>query len=542
MIDFSRWGLTPFGPAPNDRHMEWYRRGRTAFLHFTVNTFTDREWGDGTESPALFAPTALDCRQWARVLTEAGFTAAILTAKHHDGFCLWHTETTAHHVGNSPCRVDVVQEFTDACREFGLKAGLYLSPWDRNHPAWGKEAYNDVYAAQLTELMTRYGPIWECWWDGAGSTQARYDWARWAAIVRKFQPQCVIFGCLGAAPFVDVRWVGTEEGRAGEDCWATIDPETIVVENCADLNSGKWGGSHFIPAETNTSIRPGWFWHENQNGQVRSPENLVQYWFESAGRNTAILLNLPPDRRGLIHEADAASVLRWNEYLTEMFAQDLAPLGTVTASPARHWDCGPENLLLPDEDRFYAAENLTPTVTLTFPEEIIFDCWALEEVIELGHRVRRFALDVRENGSWRTMAQGQCIGFCRCQRTAQVRTDGVRLRILDAGAPPVLRRIRLYDTHGIALTGSQARSSGDLTVKISREGGAILADLGGIYPFDTVHFRSAGPVTIHAFNGTRYEPIWTGTDSPARFPAVTGSYRLMLTGDVEPDSVRVSLT
>lgn len=542
MIDFSRWGLTPFGPAPNDRHMEWYRRGRTAFLHFTVNTFTDREWGDGTESPALFAPTALDCRQWARVLKEAGFTAAILTAKHHDGFCLWHTETTAHHVGNSPCRVDVVKEFTDACREFGLKAGLYLSPWDRNHPAWGKEVYNDIYAAQLTELMTRYGPIWECWWDGAGSTQARYDWARWTAIVRQYQPQCVIFGCLGAAPFVDVRWVGTEEGRAGEDCWATIDPETIMVENCADLNSGKWGGSHFIPAETNTSIRPGWFWHENQNGQVRSPENLVRYWFESAGRNTAILLNLPPDRRGLIHEADAASVLRWNEYLTEMFAHDLAPLGTVTASPARHPDLCPENLLLPDEDRFYAAEGRTPAITLTFPEPITFDCWALEEVIELGHRVRRFALDVRENGSWRTIAQGQCIGFCRCQRTAQVRTDGVRLRILDAGAPPVLRRIRLYDTHGIALTGSQARSSGELTATISREGGAVLADLGGIYPFDTVHFRAAGPVTIHAFNGTRYEAIWTGTDSPARFPAVTGSYRLMLTGDVEPDSVRVSLT
>ena len=541
MIDFSRWGLTPFGPAPKDRHMEWYRRGRTAFLHFTVNTFTDREWGDGTESPALFAPTALDCRQWARVLKEAGFTAAILTAKHHDGFCLWHTETTAHHVGNSPCRVDVVREFTDACREFGLKAGLYLSPWDRNHPAWGKEAYNDVYAAQLTELMTRYGPIWECWWDGAGSTQARYDWARWASIVRKFQPQCVIFGCLGAAQFVDVRWVGTEEGRAGEDCWATIDPETIVIENCADLNSGKWGGSHFIPAETNTSIRPGWFWHESQNGQVRSPENLVQYWFESAGRNTAILLNLPPDRRGLIHEADAASVLRWNEYLTEMFRADLVPLGTVTASPARHPDLYPENLLLPDEDRFYAAENLTPTVSLTFPEPITFDCWALEEVIELGHRVRRFALDVRENGSWRTIAEGQCIGFCRCQRTARVRTDGVRLRILDAGAPPVLRRIRLYDTRGIALTGSQARSSGDLTATISREGGAILADLGGIYPFDTVHFRATGPVTIHAFNGTRYEAIWTGTDSPARFPAVTGSYRLMLTGDVEPDSVRVML-
>ena len=539
MIDFSRYGLTPFGPAPNDRHMEWYRRGRTAFLHFTVNTFTDREWGDGTESPASFAPTALDCRQWAQVLKEAGFTAAILTAKHHDGFCLWHTDTTGHCVRNSPCGVDVVREFTDACREFGLKAGLYLSPWDRNHPAWGREEYNDVYAAQLRELMTRYGPIWECWWDGAGSTEAHYDWARWANIVRNCQPQCVIFGCLGAAEFVDVRWVGTEEGRAGADCWATIDPETIVVENCADLNSGKWGGTHFIPAETNTSIRPGWFWHESQNGQVRSPENLVKYWFESVGRNSTILLNLPPDRRGLLHENDVASVLRWNDALSEMFQTDLAPLGTIDADAPIHPDCGPENLLSEDEDRFYAAESLTPTITLTFPEAVTFDCWRLEEVIELGHRVRSFALDVREQGAWRTIARGQCMGFCRCERTARVTADAIRLRILDSGSSPVLRRIRLYDTRGIGLEHPRTQISGELAVALSREDGAVIADLGGIYPYDTVHFCAKGPVTIHTFNGTRYELLWTGTDSPARFAPVTGSYRLKLTGEVELDSVQV---
>ena len=542
MIDFSRYGLTPFGPAPNDRHMEWYRRGRTAFLHFTVNTFTDREWGDGTESPASFAPTDLDCRQWAKALKEAGLTAAILTAKHHDGFCLWHTDTTDHCVRNSPCGVDVVQEFTDACREFGLKAGLYLSPWDRNHPAWGREEYNDVYAAQLRELMTRYGPIWECWWDGAGSTQAHYDWARWAGIVRKYQPQCVIFGCLGAAEFVDVRWVGTEEGRAGADCWATIDPETIVVENCADLNSGKWGGTHFIPAETNTSIRPGWFWHESQNGQVRSPENLVKYWFESVGRNSTILLNLPPDRRGLLHENDVASVLRWNDYLSEMFRTDLAPLGMIEADAPIHMDCGPENLLSEDEDRIYAAANPTPTITLTFPEAVTFDCWRLEEVIELGHRVRAFALDVREKGTWRTIGEGRCMGFCRCERTARVTADAVRLRILASGELPVLRRIRLYDTRGIGLENSKVQAPGELAVALSREDGAILVDLGGIYPYDTVHFRAEGPVTIHTFNGTRYEPIWTGTDSPARFEPVTGSYRLKLTGQVEMDSVQIFLT
>ena len=539
MTDFSKYGLTPFGPAASGRHMEWYRRGRTAFLHFTVNTFTDREWGDGTESPEVFAPTGLDCRQWARVLKEAGFTAAILTAKHHDGFCLWHTQTTAHSVENSPCRVDVVRAFTDACREYGLKAGLYLSPWDRNHPSWGKAEYNDVYAAQLTELMTNYGPIWECWWDGAGSTEAHYDWARWAGIVRKHQPQCVIFGCLGAAEFVDLRWVGTEAGRAGRECWATIDPETIVAETCTDLNSGKWGGSRFIPAETNTSIRPGWFWHENQNDQVRSPENLVKYWFESAGRNTAILLNLPPDRRGLIHERDAVSVRRWHALLTEIFQEDLAPLGTVRADAPIHPDCGPENLLAADEERFYAAEALTPTVILSFPRPVAFDCWALEEVLELGHRVRQFAVDACVEGHWRTLAEGECIGFCRCERTVPVTATAVRVRILEAGVAPVLRRLRLYNTRGLGLERPREARSGELSVTLSREAGAVLADLGGIYPYNTVSFRSDGPVAVLAFNGTRYEPVWTGADSPARFVTITDSYRLKLVGEVEMDSVQV---
>ena len=345
MIDFSRWGLTPFGPAPKDRHMEWYRRGRTAFLHFTVNTFTDREWGDGTESPALFAPTALDCRQWARVLTEAGFTAAILTAKHHDGFCLWHTETTAHHVGNSPCRVDVVREFTDACREFGIKPGIYLSPWDRHEPTWGSDAYNDFYVGQLTELLTSYGKIWECWWDGAGSNKTRYDWKRWAETVHTLQPDCVLWGCLGAGDYADARWVGNEEGKAGDPCYATIDPEIIRVEDCAVLNSGTWGGSAFIPAETNTSIRPGWFYHASQDHQVKTPDRLVEYWFNSYGRNTAILLNLPPDRRGLIHEIDAESVRLWNEKMEAIFERNLAQNARVEAPDAIHPDCAAGNLL-----------------------------------------------------------------------------------------------------------------------------------------------------------------------------------------------------
>ena len=518
------YGLVPYGPVPNARHMEWYRRGKTAFLHFTVNTFTDREWGDGRESPEIFAPSALDCRQWARVLKEAGFTAAILTAKHHDGFCLWPSRFTEHSVKNSRCRVDVVREFTDACREFGIKPGLYLSPWDRNHPQWGTEAYNDYYANQLTELMTEYGPIWECWWDGAGSTQARYDWKRWADIVRENQPQCVIFGCLGAAEHVDVRWVGNESGCAGDPCYATIDPISVVVENTAELNRGKWGGSHFIPAETNMSIRPGWFYHAAQNDQVKTPEELVEYWFQSAGRNSAILLNLPPDRRGMIHEKDAQSVITWNGMLERMFETDLAREAAVTA--------GAENLLKEDENAIFAAVERTPEITFSFAVPITFDCFRVEEAIELGHRVRGFALDIWQNGAWRTLLNRACIGFCRCERLEPVTTDRVRLRITAADADPVLRAFRLYNTRGIGLKKKAEVRTGELApLQIQRSEKELIVDLGGIYPYDTVEVDAEGLVEIRAFNGTRYEAVYRGSGGMCRFETVTGSYKLKITGD-----------
>lgn len=538
MNDFSHLGLHPYGAHPNARQMAWYRRGKTAFLHFTVNTFTDREWGDGTESPEVFAPTALDCRQWARVLKDAGFTAAILTAKHHDGFCLWFTETTAHNVKNSPCGRDIVKEFTDACHEYGIEAGIYLSPWDRNNPAWGTSAYNDLYATQLTELMTRYGALCECWWDGAGSSEAHYDWARWAGIVRKHQPNCVIFGCLDAAPYVDVRWVGTEGGIAGDPCYATIDPISIVVENTAELNRGKWGGSAFIPAETNTSIRPGWFYHASQDNEVRTPENLVKYWFESAGRNTSILLNLPPDHRGRIHERDAQSVIRWHALMQALFAHDLAPQAKITASGECLTTCESENLLSPDDDRIYASAICAPTLTLRFPTPITFDCYRIDEVIELGHRVREFSLDILENGAWRTLLTRECIGFCRAERIIPVTTDTVRIRI-SADVPPVLRRIQIFDTHGLALTEEthcDATTYSDL--QCTREGESLVIDLGGIYPYNTVTFAGTGSYAVHAFNGTRFVPVWQGTQAPARFDTVRDSYKLKITclsGDFPTD-------
>lgn len=213
--------LKPYGAIPNERQMEWYSRGRTIFFHFGMNTFTGKEWGDGTESPSLFNPTELCVEQWVKAIKDGGFTTAILTAKHHDGFCLWQTKYTEHSVKNSPYKNgcgDIVREFTEACQKHGIKAGIYLSPWDRHEKTWGKDEYNDFYVGQLTELLTNYGKIWECWWDGAGSTEAVYDWERWAKTVRSLQPDAVIFGSLGATPWVDVRWVGNEKGVAGKPC------------------------------------------------------------------------------------------------------------------------------------------------------------------------------------------------------------------------------------------------------------------------------------------------------------------------------------
>ena len=531
---FERMGLRPFGPAPTERQMEWYCREKTAFIHFTMNTFTDREWGEGTEDTRDFAPTQLDCRQWARVLKEGGFTAAILTAKHHDGFCLWPTETTEHSVKNSPEKRDVVREFVDACREYDIKPGIYLSPWDRNHPAWGTDAYSGVYARQLTELMTWYGPIWECWWDGAGSTKTHYDWKCWADIVRRNQPQCVIFGGQGAAEYVDVRWVGNEEGKAGADCWGTIDPQVLRVEHCPDLNSGDPEGSHFIPAETNTSIRPGWFYHAEQDDQVKQGEELLEYWFRSVGRNSVALLNLPPDRRGLIHEKDAMAVKQWEQRLQQIFARNLAAEGTVTP--------GWEALLDPDFDSFCVSQTFQPQIRIDFPAETAFDCILLREVIELGHRVRGFRAEALTEESWKLLVEGKCIGFCRAARFPEVKASAVRLTVTEAADLPVLRSIELY--RGAAPESVRERFPAEPPVAEMRIlGDTVEIALEGIYPYDMVELspQPEDGWVVHAFNGTGYEFAAESAGAEARFPAVTGSYRLKLTAKAFSPNMKVKV-
>ncbi len=535
--------LWPYEPVPNSRQMAWYRRGKTAFLHFSVNTFTDREWGDGREDPSVFAPTELDVRQWARVLREGGFTAAILTAKHHDGFCLWPSRYTEHTVAKSPVKRDVVAEFAAACREYGILPGVYISPWDRNHPAWGTEGYNDVFAGQLTELMTGYGSLCECWWDGAGSTEASYDWGRWAGIVRKYQPNCVIFGCLGAAEYADVRWVGNESGIAGDSCYATIDPVSILKENTAELNTGKPDGARFVPAETNLSIRPGWFYHRDQDSSVKTAAELTDYWFRSAGRNTGILLNLPPDRRGKIHERDAESVRLWNRNMKKIFSHNLLSDGEIWTDSRLSEDYPVENLLDPQENRLYAAGKNTPVITAKFPEIREFDCFRLEEAIEYGHRVRSFRIEAEAGGVWREIYRGGCVGFCQSRRIPPVQARAVRLTVTEAPAYPILRFFGLYS--GTAEEKREASNTpGPVPIReIHREGESLILNLGGIYDYDTLVWRCPGvkELEIQWFNGIRYERAYRGVfEGTVHFPKVTGSYQLKLTvitGSPDPDTM-----
>ncbi|MBR7140707.1 MAG: alpha-L-fucosidase, partial [Clostridia bacterium] len=327
MVDIRKYGIEPFGATPNERQVAHYKIGKKVFFHFGVNTFTSSEWGNGTEVEDIFDPTALDTDQWLRVAKEAGFELAILTVKHHDGFCLWPSAYTEHSVKNSPYKNgkgDVVREFVDSCHKYGLKVGLYISPWDRHSPHWGKDDYNDYFADQLTEILTGYGEIHEVWWDGAGSRDAVYDWDRWESIVRKTQPKAAIFGSMGAAGHIDLRWGGNESGYVSEPHYASIELGTIVDEVRSVLNTGQMGASSYVPSEVDVSIRPGWFYHPDQDTKVKTVSRINKIWFDSVGRNSMMLLSFPPDTRGLVCDRDAENAIASGKCIEKMLSHNYA--------------------------------------------------------------------------------------------------------------------------------------------------------------------------------------------------------------------------
>ena len=441
-----------------------------AFLHFTVNTFTDKEWGYGDEDPALFNPSAFDAHAIISALRAGGMKGVILTCKHHDGFCLWPTRTTEHSVRKSSWRNgkgDVVRELSEAAREQGLKFGVYLSPWDRNTALYGTPEYVAMYREQLRELLTGYGPVFEVWHDGAnggdgyygGAREKRlidkrtyYGWPQTWELVRSLQPEAVIFSDVGP----DIRWVGNESGIAGETCWATYDPVGedggMPAPGFVHAKEGETGhrhGSRWMPAECDVSIRPGWFWHPAEDARVKTPAELMDLYYKSTGRGASFLLNVPPDRRGLLHENDVASLRHFGDLLRATFSENLAAGGAAHTTTVRGNDpsFGPLNLLDGDRYTYWSTDDSVamPEVSIELPRPVTFNVVRLRENIRLGQRVEAFAVDRWEEGAWKKIAEGTSIGSCRLIRFAEaVTTTRVRLRITRCPVCPAISELGLY--------------------------------------------------------------------------------------------------
>jgi len=454
---------------PSPYQFAWQEMEFVAFVHFGMNTFADREWGEGTESPSLFNPIGFDARQWIRVLKDAGMKMVIVTAKHHDGFCLWPSEYTEHSVKTSPWRQgkgDVVREVADACREAGLKLGIYLSPWDRHEPSYGDSpAYNEHFRSQLRELLTNYGEIGEVWFDGAcgegpNGKRQEYDWPAYYRVVRECQPKAVIFG-MGP----DLRWVGTETGYGRETEWSVVPvpmKEALASPNASldelfvpgDMTGKDLGSREKIaaaralawyPAETDVSIRPGWFYHASQDEEVKTPEKLVDIYFSSVGRNGVLLLNVPPDKRGLIHEHDTRSLMGMRELLDRTFQTNLVEQAKVEAS-SENSGHAVQFILDKDKETYWTTPEDIGSATLEFslPEKKTFDVAMLQEEIRVGQRVEEFTIESWDGKAWRPFAKGTTIGHKRLLRFPETTADRVRLTVVKSRSNPTLASFGLF--------------------------------------------------------------------------------------------------
>lgn len=450
--------------VPSDVQFSYQQLEFVGFIHFTVNTFTDKEWGYGNESPEIFNPTELDAEQWVKVAKDAGMQELILTAKHHDGFCLWPSQYTEHSVKNSPYKNgegDIVKELVDACRKHGLKVGLYLSPWDRNHADYGQAEYLTYYRNQLRELLTNYGEINEIWFDGAnggdgyygGANEVRkidratyYDWPTTFALVKELQPDIKIFSDAGP----DIHWIGNEHGFAGEEFWSTIQSDSLVIgaSNPSYLNSGDSNGQDWIIGQCDVSIRPGWFYHASQDDKVKSPQQLLDIYYKSVGRNAVLLVNLPPDKRGLIHEYDIDSLQAFRQILEETFATNLANGASANANNYRlsHEKFAPENVLDGQHSTYWTTDDkvFPAEITLEFAESANFDRILIQEPIQLGQRVSKFSLQAKNGDQWDTIYEGTTIGYKRLIRTESVQTNQLRLVVDAANNTVAISNIEVY--------------------------------------------------------------------------------------------------
>ena len=455
----------PLLPLPTESQLAWHEMEMNAFVHFTTNTFTGKEWGYGDESPTIFNPTEYNADQWVRTFKETGFKGVILTCKHHDGFCLWPSKYTEHSVKNSPWKNgtgDVVRDVMRACKKYELKFGVYLSPWDRNHAGYGTPEYLEYYRNQLTELFTTYGPVFEMWFDGAnggdgyygGAREKRsiqgstyYQWPTTLQLVRDMEPGVIFFSDAGPG----VRWVGNERGIAGETNWNTITPDTLFAGKAGIeklLNTGSANGTHWIPAEVDVSIRKGWFYHAEEDSLVKTPKQLFDIYLTSVGRGSTLLLNVPPDRRGLVHENDVAALEGFRALLDSTFKTDFALNKKVTASSYRgkSKQYAPSNLTDYNKNTYWTTDDeiLTGNFEIDLGQSQTINYVVLQEDIRLGQRVKSFSVEALTNNQWKQIASGTSIGYKRILKLDPIETDKVRVSITDSKACPVISNVAVY--------------------------------------------------------------------------------------------------
>jgi alpha-L-fucosidase len=491
----------PYGPVPNENQMRWQEMEYYSFLHFSLNTFTDQEWGTGDEDVKLFNPKDLDCRQWARVCREAGMKGIIMVVKHHCGFCVWPSKYTEFSVKNSPWKDgkgDVVRELADACKEYGLKLGIYLSPWDRNHADYGKPEYITYFRNQLTELLTNYGPIFEVWFDGAnggsgyygGARETRridsktyYDWQNTYKLIRKLQPDIVIWNDGGDRG--DLRWVGTEAGYVGETNWSLLNAAGDVPEDM--LRHGVENGDSWVPGEVNTSIRPGWFYHTYEDNRVKSLPQLMNTYYCSTGRNGTLLLNFPIDTRGLIHENDIKASKDFAATVKESFEVNLAEKAKVSASNVRgnSKEFAAEKTIDANKSTYWATDEGVTKASLTvdFGKPATFNRFLVQEYIRLGQRVKAFTVEALVDGNWKELAKATTIGYKRILLFPTVRATRLRFNITDSKSSLVISNIGIYNAPQILTAPSIIRDkSGEISITAADAESVVYYTLDGTAP------------------------------------------------------------
>lgn len=444
----------PFGPIPTPQQLVWQQMEMNMFVHFGPNTFTGLEWGTGQEPEDIFNPTDLNCSQWAETAKKTGFAGIILTAKHHDGFCLWPNPVSKHTVRECSWRSgkgDVLKELSDACANQNLKFGIYISPWDRHDPHYGTPTYNDVFLQTLQSALSNYGPIFEQWFDGAcgegpNGKKQTYDWPKFFDKVRELQPDAIMFSNIGPG----CRWVGNEEGHAGETCWSTITIDNFSPSNSPDvetLNSGERIGKSWVPAETDISLHDGWFYRESEN--PKSVSQLLNIYYNSVGRNSLLLLNVPPDTRGQIAKKDSLRLMEFKFALNRIFSKNLADGATAKANHKRGIGktFSANNILNDNYHSYWTTDDAQTeaTITITLPEKRNFNRILLQEYIPLGQRIEGFEVQaIMENGQWKTIGKGTSIGYKRILLTENISTNQLKIVITKSAACPIINGFGLF--------------------------------------------------------------------------------------------------